>query len=316
MSETTLPHLPVLYHDIILALRPVSPGLYIDGTVGAGGHAWGILDSSSPAGRLLGLDVDPQALAFAQQRLAPFADRAILVQGSYTTLTDQLHRLGWEKVQGIVLDLGASSIQFDTPERGFSFKVDGPLDMRFDPGNSVTAASLVNNLPENELANVLWTYGEERRARHLAKVIIGARPINTTRQLGDLVARAIGSRNQAIHPATRTFQALRIAVNHELEAIEEVLPQAVSALAPGGRLAVIAFHSLEDRIVKQFMKRESRDCICPPEQPVCTCQHRASIIEITRHPITPEAEEIKANPRARSARLRVAEKVTPGITIA
>jgi 16S rRNA (cytosine1402-N4)-methyltransferase len=316
MSEATLPHLPVLYHDIILALRPASPGLYIDGTVGAGGHAWGILDSSSPAGRLLGLDVDPQALAFARQRLAPFADRAILVQGSYTTLTDQLHRLGWEKVQGIVLDLGASSIQFDTPERGFSFVKDGPLDMRFDPNNPVTAASLVNNLPENELANVLWTYGEERRARHLAKIIIGARPINTTRQLGDLVARAIGSRNQAIHPATRTFQALRIAVNHELEAIEEVLPRAIDALAPGGRLAVIAFHSLEDRIVKQFMKRESRDCICPPEQPLCTCQHQASIIEITRHPITPGAEEIKANPRARSARLRVAEKVTPGITIA
>ncbi len=316
MSEATLPHLPVLYHDIILALRPASPGLYIDGTVGAGGHAWGILDSSSPSGRLLGLDVDPQALAFARERLAPFADRAILVQGSYTTLAEQLHRLGWEKVQGIVLDLGASSIQFDTPERGFSFIKDGPLDMRFDPDNPVTAASLVNNLPENELAHVLWTYGEERRARHLAKVIIGARPIHTTRQLGDLVARAIGNRNQAIHPATRTFQALRIAVNHELEAIEEVLPQAIDALAPGGRLAVIAFHSLEDRIVKQFMKRESRDCICPPEQPLCTCQHQASIIEITRRPITPGAEEIKANPRARSARLRVAEKVTPGITIA
>jgi len=284
----------------------------VDATLGAGGHAWGILQASQPQGRLLGLDVDPQALELARQRLSEFGERAILVRASFATLSTQLASLGWQAVDGIVLDLGMSSMQIDTPERGFSFQVDAPLDMRFDPDQPVSAADLVNHLSENELAEILYRYGEERQARQIARAIVAARPVHTTRQLAELVVGVVssgGRQRQRIHPATRTFQALRIAVNRELEALEAVLPQAVSALRPGGRLAVISFHSLEDRLVKQYFRRESRDCLCPPRQPICTCGHKAVLREVTRHPIRPRADEIAENPRARSARLRVAEKL-------
>lgn len=304
------PHQPVLYNEIIHALQPQSSNSYVDGTLGAGGHARGILEASFPDGRLLGMDVDPQALAVAQERLAEFGSRAVIIQASYTTLSEQLDELGWDKVDGILLDLGLSSMQVDTPERGFSFKADAPLDMRFDPRNPATAADLVNYLPEKELADLIYQYGEERRSRQIARAIVKARPIETTQELAQLVARAVRGGRQDIHPATKTFQALRIAVNQELESLETVLPQAVASLNPGGRLAVIAFHSLEDRIVKQFFRQESRDCICPPRQPVCTCNHQATIREITRRPIMPQDKEIQENPRARSARLRVAEKIS------
>ena len=304
------PHQPVLYNEIIHALQPQSSNSYVDGTLGAGGHARGILEASFPDGRLLGMDVDPQALAAAWERLAEFGSRAVIIQASYTTLSEQLDELGWDKVDGILLDLGLSSMQVDTPERGFSFKADAPLDMRFDPRNPATAADLVNYLPEKELADLIYRYGEERRSRQIARAIVKARPIETTQELAQLVARAVRGGRQDIHPATKTFQALRIAVNQELESLETVLPQAVASLNPGGRLAVIAFHSLEDRIVKQFFRQESRDCICPPRQPVCTCNHQATIREITRRPIMPQDKEIQENPRARSARLRVAEKIS------
>lgn len=309
MSEIT-PHRPVLYHEIIHLLQPRREGYYVDGTLGAGGHAWGILDASSPGGRLLGLDVDPQALELAHSRLASFGERAVLRRASYTTLGEQLRGLGWNEVQGVLLDLGASSMQFDTPERGFSFREDAPLDMRFDPGNPLRADDLVNKLSERELADILYQYGEERRAYQVARGIVQRRPIHTTGELARVVGRATGSGKRGMHPATRTFQALRIAVNHELEALEQVLPQVVQALAPGGRLAVISFHSLEDRIVKQFIRKESRDCLCPPRQPVCTCGHKATLLEITRHPIQPQEGEVQENPRSRSARLRVAEKLS------
>ena len=318
MADSTqgvpLPHLPVLYHEIILALRPHEGGFYVDGTIGAGGHAWGILNASRPDGRLLGLDVDPQALALAKERLAVFGARLVLLQASYTTLLEQLGALGWPPVDGVLLDLGVSSMQFDTAERGFSFQVAAPLDMRFDPRNPTTAADLVNELPEQELADLIYRYGEERASRKIARAIVQARPIRNTLHLAEVVARAAAARKGrhargGIHPATQTFQALRIAVNGELEAIETVLPRAVQALAPGGRLAVISFHSLEDRIVKQYFRRESRDCICPPDQPVCTCGHKASLLEITRRPIQPQAQEVEQNPRSRSARLRVVEKI-------
>lgn len=309
MSKS-LPHQPVLYNEIIHALQPQSSNSYVDGTLGAGGHARGILEASSPDGRLLGMDVDPQALAVARERLAEFSSRAVIIQASYTTLSEQLDKLGWDKVDGILLDLGLSSMQLDTPERGFSFKADAPLDMRFDPRNPVTAADLVNTLPEKDLADLIYRYGEERRSRQIARAIVKARPVETTQELAQLVARVVRGRRQDIHPATKTFQALRIAVNQELEALETVLPQAIASLNPGGRLAVIAFHSLEDRSVKQFFRKESRDCICPPRQPICTCDHVATIREITRRPIMPQEEEIQENPRARSARLRVAEKIS------
>lgn len=303
------PHQPVLYHEIIHFLRPQSPERYVDATVGAGGHAWGILEQSAPHGRLLALDRDPQALELAGQRLLLFKDRLVLVQASYTALTVELQRLNWQSVHGIVFDLGVSSMQLDTPARGFSFQSDGPLDMRFDPANPLSAAKLVNDLPENELADLIWRFGEERHSRRIAQAIVRARPLQTTGQLAEIIRKAAGGQRDRLHPATRTFQALRIAVNQELQAVETALPQAVQALAPGGRLAVISFHSMEDRIVKQYFRFESRDCICPPEQPVCTCGHQASIRELTRRPIQPRPEEIQDNPRARSARLRVVEKI-------
>ncbi len=307
--QTAYPHQPVLYQEIIHALQPHRGGFYIDGTIGAGGHAWGILEACQPDGLLLGLDVDPQALELAHKRLAPYGQRAILVRASYTTVLEQLQRVGRKTVDGILLDLGMSSIQLDTPQRGFSFQVDAPLDMRFDPSNPVKAADLVNSKPENELADILYRFGEERHSHQVAQAIVRARPVTSTRQLAEVVARVTGGRRKGLHPATRTFQALRIAVNHELEAVEDVLPRAVACLVSGGRLAVISFHSLEDRLVKQFMRRDSQDCLCPPRQPVCTCGHRASLREINRHPVRPQEAELRNNPRARSARLRVAEKL-------
>ncbi len=310
------PHLPVLYQEIIHVLRPGASGFYVDCTLGAGGHARGILQASSPDGRLLGLDVDPDAIALASRRLAGFGSRVIIRKASFRYLDEQLKAIGWQQVDGILFDLGVSSMQFDTPERGFSFQQDAPLDMRFDPQQSMSAADLVNGLGEVELAELIYRFGEERRSRQVAHAIIRARPLRTTRQLAEVVARAVsvGRKSHAgkgrIHPATRTFQALRIAVNGELDALQSVLPQAVSALAPGGRLAVIAFHSLEDRIVKNYFRQESRDCLCPPRQPVCTCGHHAVIRELTRQPIRPEPAEVEHNPRARSARLRVVEKLT------
>ncbi len=280
----------------------------MDGTVGAGGHAAGILEASHPGGLLLGLDVDPHALALARQKLAPFGERTWLKKASYTRILEEMALLGWETVDGILLDLGASSMQFDTPERGFSFLADGPLDMRFDPDAPLTAAEIVNTWPEPELADLIHRYGEEPAARRIARAIVRARPLGGTRDLAALIERSLGRRGPH-HPATRTFQALRIAVNGELEAVEQALPRAVQALAPGGRLVVIAFHSLEDRLVKEYFRRESRDCLCPPRQPVCTCGHKASLKEVNRRPIVPTEDEIERNPRARSARLRVAEKI-------
>ena len=280
----------------------------MDGTLGAGGHAAGLLAGSEPGGVLLGLDVDAQAIGLARQKLAPFGERAWLKKAPYTSLPSQLAELGWDSVDGILLDLGASSMQFDTPERGFSFLADGPLDMRFDPSNPLTAAEIVNTWPEVELADILFRYGEEPAARRIARAIVRARPVGGTRELAAVIEKALGRRGPH-HPATQTFQALRIAVNGELEAVEIVLPMAVQALGPGGRLAVISFHSLEDRIVKEYFRRESKDCICPPRQPVCTCGHKASIKEINRRPITPTEAEIHQNSRARSAKLRVAEKL-------
>lgn len=302
------PHLPVLYKEIIHALQPKTAGHYIDGTLGAGGHSAGILQASAPAGEILGFDLDPQALSLARERLSPFGARAHLVQASYLEMRASAQALGWETVDGILLDWGVSSMQIDTAARGFSFLQEGPLDMRFDPHAALTAADLVNTLPEEELADILFRYGEERLSRRIARAIVQQRPVSTTRQLADLVLKAVG-RPERIHPATRTFQALRIAVNGELEAVEQVLPIALGLLKPGGRLAVIAFHSLEDRIAKETFRRESTDCLCPPRQPVCTCGHMASIKLIHRKPIEAGEAEIKENPRARSAKLRIAEKL-------
>jgi len=307
-SGESNPHQPVLYQEVLRALNPFSPGRYIDATVGAGGHAWGILDACAPSGELLGLDVDPVALDLAKERLSGFGKRVILKQSSYIFLLDQMQSLGWQSVDGVLLDLGVSSMQLDRAEKGFSFRVEGPLDMRFNPDQPVTAADLVNHLPVEALADILWKYGEERQARRIANAILANRPLHTTTQLAEVIRRTVGGKGRSIHPATLTFQALRIAVNQELQALEQVLPDVIKALAPGGRLVVISFHSLEDRLVKQFFQREARDCICPPKQPLCTCQHKRSI-KIVQSLYKPTASEVDDNPRARSARLRIAEKI-------
>lgn len=303
-----VPHQPVLLQSIITALQPNSPGLYIDGTLGAGGHSSILLDVCGPEGELLGLDLDPQALEIACERLKNYGNRAHIVQASYTTMKTEAGELGWSAVDGILLDFGVSSMQLDTPERGFSFLRDGPLDMRFSPHATQSAADLVNTLQEDELADIIFRYGEERNSRKIARVIVNSRPVQTTGELADLILKNFGKKER-IHPATRTFQALRIAVNNELESIETVIPMAVALLKPGGRLAIISFHSLEDRLVKEYFRHESVDCICPPRQPICTCEHKASIKEINRKPIEADDIEKQSNSRARSAKLRIAEKL-------
>lgn len=304
------PHQPVLYHQVLDALAPTSDRDYLDGTLGAGGHAEGILQASAPRGRLLGLDLDQEALAIAHQRFFAFESRVILRQASYQQAPDILKEIGWPHVHGILLDLGLSSMQIDRPGRGFSFSTEGPLDMRFDQRYGTSAADLVNTLNEEDLAKILRDFGEERFAKRIAKAIVAARPITTTQALAAVIKVAVPYYSSPIHPATRSFQALRIATNNELETLANALPDLVRCLAPGGKIAVISFHSLEDRIVKGFFRTESKDCICPPEQPVCTCGHTASLQVLTKKPIRPEMQEIEDNPRARSARLRVAEKIS------
>jgi 16S rRNA (cytosine1402-N4)-methyltransferase len=301
-------HEPVLYQEIIHALQPHTPGLYIDGTVGAGGHAHGILEACAPGGRLLGMDIDPAALALARETLAPFGERVTLRRASYDTVLDAMHECGWQTVDGILLDLGVSSMQLDTQDRGFSFQGEAPLDMRFDPDSGMTAAELVNNAQEAELSDMLFEFGEEPMARRIAQLIVRARPVTTTTELAGLVKRAYRER-QRVHPATRTFQALRIAVNDELGCLRRALPRAIEALRPGGRLAVISFHSLEDRIVKQYFREQGMDQINPPHTRLYETERMASIKEVQRKPIKPSEAEVRLNPRARSARLRVAEKV-------
>jgi len=307
-------HRPVLYQEIIQALQPRQAATYIDCTLGAGGHAWGILKASFPDGRLLGMDVDPIALQIARERLSEFGSRVRIIQESYIHLDRLIKDTGWKTIKGVVFDLGVSSMQLDNPERGFSFQKQAPLDMRFDPRNPVSAQDLINNLSEMELADLILKYGEERKARIIAKSLVEQRPIMDTLHLASIVTKVTGGRPVKIgrrkrHPATRTFQALRIAVNQELASLEKALPIAIDLLDTGGRLAVISFHSLEDRIVKNFFRRESKDCICPPKLPVCNCGHQATVRLINRRPIIPSHEEIIQNPRSRSARLRTVEKI-------
>jgi 16S rRNA (cytosine1402-N4)-methyltransferase len=309
-SPETHRHIPVLVDEVLEGLDVRPGGVYLDATVGGGGHAVAILEESGPNGRLLGLDRDPEAAGRAGRRLAAFGWRAKVVHASYVDLLDVARREDFLPLDGVLFDLGFSTWQIEDPERGFAFSLEGPLDMRFDTSQGVTAAELVNQLPEDELIDLLYRLGEEPRSRQIARAMVLARPIYTTQELVDVIDGVVGGRGgRRLHPATRTFQALRIAVNQELASVEAALPNAVEALAQGGRLAVIAFHSLEDRIVKNFLRRESRDCICPPEYPVCQCDHRRTLRLVERKPIAPSEEEIEANPRSRSAKLRLAEKL-------
>ena len=302
-------HKPVLYQEIIHALQPRSGGRYVDGTLGAGGHARGVLEACAPDGQLLGLDVDPQALAIARETLAPYEGRAHVVQASHITLSEQLASLKWDGIDGIVLDLGASSMQFDNAQRGFSFMQDGPLDMRFGPHLAMSAADIINTYDERELADIIFKYGEDRDARKIARAIVQARPLHTTGELVAVIEKASPRRGDKTHPATQTFQALRIVVNEELSAVEKTLPQAVAALKPGGRCAVISFHSLEDRIVKEYFREQSKDLINPPYERIYEVERKAVVKLVNKKPILPTEEETRENPRARSAKLRVVEKL-------
>ena len=282
-------HEPVLLREVLRFLEPREGKVIVDATVGTGGHAEALLSFGA---KVIGIDQDPESLRIATSRLSPFGDRFFPVRGNFRKLSELLRGLGVEKVDGVLFDLGLSSWHLSQAERGFSFQKEGPLDMRMDPDNPVTAEKLVNELSERELARILWEYGEERYAEKIAKAIIKNRPIKTTTELARIVAACYPPRPYRIHPATRTFQALRIAVNDELSALEEALPQALEVLNPGGVICVISFHSLEDRIVKNFFRREAQ---------------LRKLTVLTKKPVRPSEEEISRNPRARSARLRAAE---------
>lgn len=303
-------HLPVLLEETVKALAVQSGGRYIDCTVGGGGHAAAILERSSPGGQLLGLDVDPEAITTAKARLEVYSDSMMLVNENFVDLQAVCYRYDFLPVHGILFDLGLSSLQLSSDDRGFSFQREAPLDMRFSANQTLTAADIVNTYPEAELANLIKTYGEESNSRRIARNIVQNRPLRNTLELVRIIEQVAAGRRKGIHPATKTFQALRIAVNQELENLELVLKRAVSLLGFRGRLVVISYHSLEDRIVKQFMQRESKGCICPPEIPICVCGHIATLKLVTKKVITPSPLEVQINPRSRSARLRVAERVT------
>ncbi len=307
--NATQKHAPVMAEEVLRYLAVQPGGRYVDCTVGGGGHSLAILEAAAPGGLLLGIDADADALETARARLQPFADSTLLIQANFRDLTAVCRKAEFVPVHGALFDLGLSSYQLADQERGFSFQVEAPLDMRFNDSQSLTAHELVNTYSETDLADVIWRFGEEPASRRITRAIVAARPIATTTQLAAVVSRAVGGPRRRIHPATRTFQALRIAVNDELGALASALEQAVQVLGHGGRLVVIAFHSLEDRIVKQFIRRESRDCVCPPEAPACRCGHQACLREIARGAVRPSAEEIAANRRSRSARLRAAEKL-------
>ena len=320
-------HVSVMLEEVLRFLHPTPGSLYIDGTLGGGGHTAAILAQSAPDGRVLGIDTDEQALQRVRARLSPFVEsgRLVLAHGNFADMGRIANENGFAVVQGVLLDLGFSSDQMDNPQRGFSFGADGPLDMRLDQTLELSAVDLVNDASEQELAAIFWKYGEEKRSRQIARRIVREReqePITRTAQLAKIAAAGVPFKSGTIHPATRVFQALRIAVNQELERLETVLPQILDllhvpeqntagqeSLESGGRMAVIAFHSLEDRIVKDFMRHEATDCICPPRMPVCICGHKARLRILTAKPLTPGIAETGQNPRARSAKLRVAEAV-------
>jgi len=309
-------HTPVLADEVMSMLAPAPGSLQIDATLGGGGHTERILEATDPDGRLLGLDADGAAIARVDGRLRPrFGDRLVLRQANFRELASVAREAGFEQVDGALFDLGLSSFQLADTERGFGFRAGGPLDMRFDTGRGVPARELLASLDANELTALFRRYGEEPKAGRIARAIVEARrsaPIATAEELAAIVERVLPPnprQPRRTHPATRVFQALRIAVNEELEALEAGLTAALDLLRPGGRLVVLSYHSLEDRIVKRFLAAERRGCVCPPEIPVCVCGRNPRLRLLTRPSLTPTAEEIAANPRARSARLRAAERL-------
>ncbi len=313
-------HIPVLCNKIVEFLKPKSDGVYIDGTVGLGGHSTAILKAAAPDGHIFGIDLDADALTVAKDRLQIFGERFSLINGNFAEMNVLLESHAVHAVDGILLDLGVSSLQLDAPHRGFSFNHTAPLDMRMTAGHendaaaetTLTAMQVVNNSTADVLVDIFRRYGEERFAKRIAHRIVVARqrePITTTTQLAEIVKQSVPKGRFKIHPATRVFQALRIYVNAELENLMAGLDVAVTLLKPNGCLCVISFHSLEDRIVKRRFQTWARTCICPPKTPICICEHRPSVEILTKRPVLPDATEVQHNPRARSAKLRVARKL-------
>ncbi|MFN8620912.1 MAG: 16S rRNA (cytosine(1402)-N(4))-methyltransferase RsmH [Chloroflexota bacterium] len=308
-------HLPVMVEEVMTALSPVPGSFQIDATVGGGGHSLRILGAASPNGRLLGLDADAAAIARSRARLAPYGDQVTLVQSNFEAIGTVAREAGFGQVDGVLMDLGLSSYQLADEERGFSFRTEGRLDMRFEPAKGVPAAELIATLDADALADLFRRHGEEPHARRIARAIVEERrraPIDTAARLAAVVERAAPAPRpgrRRIHPATRVFQALRIAVNRELEVLPTALEDALGLLRPGGRLVVIAYHSLEDRIVKRFVAAERRGCVCPPALPVCVCGRSPRLAPVGAQPQLPTDTEVAANPRARSARLRAARRL-------
>lgn len=305
-------HVPVLVAELIEALHPESGKRYLDGTLGGGGHTEEILIKSSPDGQVLGLDRDDEAIASAQERLGRFGRRFLARQASFADAKEILTEVGWNGVDGVVLDLGISSHQIDSPQRGFSFRTPSRLDMRMDRRQHLDAQEIVNLLSGDELERIFRDYGEDSAARRIARTIVSERkhkPIQTTEELVKIVERVKGKGRRQIHPATQIFQALRIAVNQELQHLEHFLASGFEILRPGGRLAIISFHSLEDRLVKTAFRKWSRACLCPPRMLRCQCGWSQKVQMITKKPIVPRASETNANPRARSAKLRIVERL-------
>ncbi|MHB8377925.1 MAG: 16S rRNA (cytosine(1402)-N(4))-methyltransferase RsmH [Dehalococcoidia bacterium] len=301
-------HQPVMVDEVIAALDVRPGGRYVDCTLGGGGHAEAILERAQPGGLLVGIDADPAAIARASERLARFEDAFHAVRGNFREVAEICRQLAFAPVNGVLLDLGLSSDQLEEGA-GFSFQRETPLDMRFGP-EGTSAEEIVNGYSESALADLIYQYGEEPASRRIARRIVEARPIRTSTELAKAVEQAVGRRaGSKTHPATRTFQALRIAANEELSSLRAALPQAHGLLGFGARLAVLSYHSLEDRIVKEYLRQESRDCVCPPGLPECRCGHRATLRPVTRGALKPSAAETAANPRARSAKLRAAERI-------
>lgn len=306
-------HISVLLEETIENLQIRPDGIYLDGTLGGGGHSYHIAAKLKEGGRLIGIDQDEAAIETAELRLRPYEDRVTLIRDNYCNARQQLMKLGIDRVDGIVLDLGVSSFQLDNAERGFSYKYDTPLDMRMDQRQSLTAADIINDYTEIQLYHVIKDYGEEQFAKNIAKHIVNARkdkPIATTGQLNEIIKAAIPAKMRAVggHPSKRTFQAIRIECNRELEVLRDSLDDFVDMIAPGGRICIITFHSLEDRIVKTAFRKNQNPCTCPPDFPVCVCGQASKGRVITRKPILPTEEELAANKRAKSAKLRVFEK--------
>jgi 16S rRNA (cytosine1402-N4)-methyltransferase len=305
-------HVSVMTAEVMRFLRPEPHRRYLDGTLGGGGHAEQILIQSSPDGQVLGLDWDDEAIVAARTRLSRFGERLAIRQASFAAAKEILADLNWQSVDGVVLDLGVSSHQLESAERGFSFRSHGRLDMRMDRRQALDAYQIINTFSATELQRIFHEYGEEPHARRIAAAIIAARnirPIETTEELAGIIARAKGSRRREHHPATQTFQALRIAVNQELQQLQRFLEQGYEPLKPGGRMAIISFHSLEDRLVKNAFRKWDRECLCAPRTPRCDCGWSRKVKLLTKKPILPSAQEIAINPRARSAKLRAVERI-------